>query len=156
MGCTSPIQMPVRQVDLSYIKKIMKPKDYSTISPYLIVNQAEDVLDFIKKVFGATELRRYTNPDGSLMHIELRIEDSVIMLGEAGQQWPAFPSMLHVYVDNVEAVYPAGACCGSTTGTRTPTTGGRPRQTRQLQRSVRQHLVGCQRSRIFEFTYKGQ
>jgi len=91
----------------------MKPKDYSTISPYLIVNQAEDVLDFIKKVFGATELRRYTNPDGSLMHIELRIEDSVIMLGEAGQQWPAFPSMLHVYVDNVEAVYRQALAAGA-------------------------------------------
>ena len=83
----------------------MKPKNYSTISPYLVVNGAEQVIDFIKEVFEATELRRYNHPDGSVMHIELRVDDSVIMLGGAGEQWPAFPSMLHVYVDDVEAVY---------------------------------------------------
>jgi uncharacterized glyoxalase superfamily protein PhnB len=83
----------------------MKPKDYPTISPYLVVNEPEQVIDFFKQIFGAIELRRYTNPDGSLMHIELRIDDSVIMLGGGGEQWPAFPSMLHVYVDDVETVY---------------------------------------------------
>jgi PhnB protein len=83
----------------------MKPKNYSTISPYLVVNGAEQVIDFIKEVFEATELRRYNHPDGSVMHVELRVDDSVIMLGGAGELWPAFPSMLHVYVDDVEAVY---------------------------------------------------
>jgi uncharacterized glyoxalase superfamily protein PhnB len=44
-------------------------------------------------------------PDGSVMHAEIRIGDSVVMLGEAGGQWPAIPTFLHVYVDDVDAVY---------------------------------------------------
>lgn len=53
----------------------MKPEGYSTVSPYLVVAGAQGVIDFLKKAFGASELRRYDIPDGSVMHAEVRIGD---------------------------------------------------------------------------------
>ena len=82
-----------------------KPDGYPAVSPYLLVPRAQPVIDFARTVFGATELRRHEMPDGSVMHAEIRIGDSVVMLGEAGGQWPAIPTFLHVYVDDVDAVY---------------------------------------------------
>ena len=82
-----------------------KPEGYSSVSSYLVVDGARRVIDFLKKAFDATELRRYDMPDGSVMHAEVRIDDTVIMIGEAGGEWPAFPSWLHVYVEDVDATY---------------------------------------------------
>ena len=82
-----------------------KPNGYPTVSPYLIAAGAQRVIDFLKQTLGATELRRYAMPDGSIMHVEVRIGDSVVMLGDAGDGWPAVPSHLHVYVEGVDATY---------------------------------------------------
>ena len=82
-----------------------KPSGYSTVSPYLIAAGAQAVIDFLKQAFGAEELRRYDLPDGSIMHAEVRIGDTVVMLGDAGENWPAVPAHLHVYVDDVDATY---------------------------------------------------
>lgn len=82
-----------------------KPEGYSTVSPYLIAIGAQQVIDFLKKAFGARELRRYEMPDGSIMHAEVRIDDTVVMIGDAGKDWPAVPSHLHVYVDDVDEAY---------------------------------------------------
>ncbi len=82
-----------------------RPDGYSTVSPYLIAAGAQAVIDFLKATFGATDLRRYDRPDGSIMHAEVRIDDSVVMLGEAGGQWQPAPAHLHVYVDDVDATY---------------------------------------------------
>jgi PhnB protein len=82
-----------------------KPEGYSTVSPYLIAAGAQRVIDFLKEAFGARELRRYDLPDGSIMHAEVRIGDTVIMLGDGGENWPAIPAHLHVYVADVDATY---------------------------------------------------
>ena len=82
-----------------------KPEGYPAVSPYLIAAGAQQVIDFVKQVFGATELRRYDMPDGSIMHAEVRIGESVVMIGDAGDSWPAVPSHLHVYVADVDATY---------------------------------------------------
>jgi PhnB protein len=73
---------------------------------------AHSVIDFLKKALGATELRRYDKPDGSVMHAELRIGDTVVMIGDASSEWPAFPSWLHVYVDDVDATYQRALAAG--------------------------------------------
>ena len=82
-----------------------KPPGYSTVSPYLIVAGAQAVIEFLQRVFGAEQLRLYDLPDGSIMHAEVRIGDTVVMLGDAGGSWPAVPAHLHVYVDDVDAIY---------------------------------------------------
>ncbi|HTS35672.1 MAG TPA: VOC family protein [Candidatus Solibacter sp.] len=58
------------------------PKDYNTITPYLIVKGAAQAIDYYKKVFGATELFRMNGPDGKVGHAELKIGTSHIMLAD--------------------------------------------------------------------------
>jgi PhnB protein len=82
-----------------------KPEGYSSVSAYVVANGAQRVIDFLKKTFDATELRRYDMPDGSIMHAEVRIDDTVVMLADGGGAWPPFPVYLHVYVDDVDATY---------------------------------------------------
>ena len=61
-----------------------KPDDYPDVSPYLIVSDAQAVLDFAARVFGAEPLRVHRGEDGEIRHAEMRIGDSVIMLGQSG------------------------------------------------------------------------
>ena len=82
-----------------------KPEGYSTVSPYLIAAGAHRVIDFLEKAFAARALRRSDTPDGSIMHAEVRIGDTVVMIGDTGQNWPAVPAHVHVYVDDVDATY---------------------------------------------------
>lgn len=82
-----------------------KPEGYSTVSPYLVTEGAQRVIDFLVAAFDASPLRRYEMPDGSIMHAEVRIGDSVVMLGEAGGEWTPTPSHIHVYVEDCDAVY---------------------------------------------------
>jgi len=82
-----------------------KPSGYSTVSPYLIAAGAQAVIAFLEQAFGAKPLRRYDLPDGSIMHAEVMIGDTVVMLGDAGGDWPAVQAHLHVYVDDVDATY---------------------------------------------------
>jgi uncharacterized glyoxalase superfamily protein PhnB len=82
-----------------------KPSNYSTVSPYLIVNGASDTMKFLGKVFGAVTLRQIPAPDGKLIHAEVRIDDTVVMLTDGGEGWPPIPSHVHVYVSDVDATY---------------------------------------------------
>jgi PhnB protein len=82
-----------------------KPQGYTSLSPYLVVHGAQKVIDFLKQAFDATELRRYDMPDGSIMHAEVRVDDTVVMIADGGGEWPPFPSWLHIYVSDVDATY---------------------------------------------------
>jgi PhnB protein len=88
------------------MKTQCKPANYSTASPYLIVNGADASIDFLKRVFGAVELRRFSDASGRIKHAEVRIDDTVIMLADpVPPEWPAIPSYVHVYVQDVDATY---------------------------------------------------
>jgi PhnB protein len=89
-----------------------KPGGYTSLSPYLVVHGAQRVIDFLKQTFGATELRRYDNPDGTIMHAEVRVDDTVVMIADGGGVWPPFPSWLHVYVPDVDATYQRALAAG--------------------------------------------
>jgi uncharacterized glyoxalase superfamily protein PhnB len=91
-----------------------KPDGYSTVSPYLIVSGADATIRFLGEVFGARELRRYAAPDGKLMHAEVQIDDSVIMLADGVDAWPPVPSHVHVYVEDVDATYRRALTHGAT------------------------------------------
>lgn len=66
---------------------------------------AEAFIKLMQTIFNATELRRYEMPDGSVMHAEIKIDDSVIMLGEASEKFPAIPIVMHVYVSDLDATF---------------------------------------------------
>lgn len=87
------------------MRPMYKPDDYSTVSPYLIVDGADATIDFLKRVFGAVELRRFPDAAGKLMHAEVRIGDTVVMIADGSEGWPPFPSHVHVYVTDVDATY---------------------------------------------------
>lgn len=58
------------------------PDGYHSVSPYLIVCEAARALDFYRRAFGAQERRRLTTPDGKVMHAEIIIGDSIVMLSD--------------------------------------------------------------------------
>lgn len=82
-----------------------KPHGYTTVSPYLIVDGAGATIDFLTRVFGAVELRRFPDAEGKLLHAEVRIDDTVLMVADGGPGWPPIPSFVHVYVPDVDATY---------------------------------------------------
>lgn len=90
-----------------------KPDGYTTVSPYLIVSGAAGTIDFLKQVFGATELRRFEAENGGIMHAEVRIDDTVVMVADAVEGWPALPSHVHVYVADVDDTYRRALAAGA-------------------------------------------
>lgn len=88
-----------------------KPEGHSTVSPYLIVADAEPALSFIKAVFGAEPLMVHRTSAGNIGHCEIRIEDSILMLGEM----PGAAGVnLHVYVPDVDAAFARALAAGGT------------------------------------------
>jgi len=81
------------------------PERYHSVTPYLVVQGVPKLLEFLKQTFNSTELERVPRPDGTISHAEVRIGDSVVMMGEANAQSKAMPTMLYVYVEDVDAVY---------------------------------------------------
>ena len=89
------------------------PEGYHTVSPYLIADDAGQLLEFMQKAFGAEETFRMAMPDGSVGHAEVRIGDSVVMVGGAGGAWPAVSAAIHLYVSDVDATYQAALAAGA-------------------------------------------
>jgi PhnB protein len=98
------------------------PKDYNTITPYLIVKGAAQAIEYYKKVFGATELLRMNSPDGKVGHAELKIGNSHVMLADEnpamGQGHTSAstigqsPVSLYVYLPDVDTVVKRAAAEG--------------------------------------------
>jgi uncharacterized glyoxalase superfamily protein PhnB len=82
-----------------------KPQGYTSVAPYLIVDGASATIEFLMRVFDAVELRRFPDATGKLMHAEVRIDDTVVMLADGGEGWPPIASKVHVYVPDVDATY---------------------------------------------------
>ena len=87
------------------------PAGYHSVTPALVVRDAAAAIDFYKRAFGAEEVDRMLGPDGSIMHAEIKIGDSLIMLGEENEQWGTrspqslggVHSSLHIYVEDADA-----------------------------------------------------
>jgi uncharacterized glyoxalase superfamily protein PhnB len=87
------------------MKQTYKPQGYSSVSAYVVADGAQAVIDFLTSAFDAKLTRQYDMPDGSIMHAEVKIDDTVVMIGDGGGDNPAFPVWLHVYVPDVDAAY---------------------------------------------------
>jgi len=77
---------------------------HHTVTPFVYARGAAEFIDFMKQAFGAAELLRADLPDGTVKHAKVRIGDSVLATGEAGQL-PALPTMLYLHVPDADAVY---------------------------------------------------
>ena len=91
-----------------------KPDGYHSVTPYLVVDGAARVIDFLEQVFDAEEVVRLAAPGNRIGHAELRIGDSLVMLGDAHGEHQAMQAMLYVYVDDVDASYQRALAAGGT------------------------------------------
>jgi uncharacterized glyoxalase superfamily protein PhnB len=82
-----------------------KPAGYPSMSPYLISPDAEALIRFAEAAFGGVLLRRFDRPDGSLMHAEVRIDDSLLMIGGGATAARSEAPHVHLYVPDVQAAF---------------------------------------------------
>ena len=99
------------------------PDGYRTVTPYLSIKNAAEAIDFYKRAFGAEEIVRMPGPDGkSVMHAEIKIGDSMIMLAD---EWPegdvkspkslgGTTANIFLYVQDVDASFKRAVDAGAT------------------------------------------
>ena len=91
------------------------PDGYHAVTPYITVQDAEKLIDFLKKAFDAKETVRMSMSDGTIAHAEVRIADSVIMLsGAIGEGHKPMPAGIHLYVEDCDAMYKRALEAGAT------------------------------------------
>lgn len=86
-----------------------KPTGHNAVSPYLLLADVEACLAFVEAVFGSETIFLARRPDGSIMHAEVRIDDSVVMMGQSAD---GPDSHLHVYVSDVDAAFERAKAAG--------------------------------------------
>jgi PhnB protein len=86
------------------MSKLPRPEGHHTITPGLSVPGAARVIDFLKQAFGAEVVELYEGPNHSVAHAEVRLGDSVVMMGEPMPGSEPMPASLSYYVDDGEAV----------------------------------------------------
>jgi PhnB protein len=91
------------------------PKGYHSVTPALTVDGAAEAIDFYRQAFGAEEESRMPGPSGRLMHAEIRIGDSVVMLSDTMPEMGNTPttSSLWIYVDDCDAMYKRAIAAGA-------------------------------------------
>ncbi len=91
------------------------PDGYTAITPYLIVEDAAGYLAFVTQAFGAVERLRVPMGEGLIGHAEVEIDGAVLMLSDAAPpDFPATSSQIHLYVEDVDAVFAQAVSAGAT------------------------------------------
>ena len=91
------------------------PAGYQTVTPYLIVPNAEGFISFIKDVFAAKELSRHMRDESIIMHAAVKVGDSMIMFADSTPQYAPATAHLFVYVQDADATYELALQKGATT-----------------------------------------
>ena len=91
-----------------------KPEGYTSVAPYLTVDDAQRAIEFLVTVFGAERQRIIFGENGRLKHGEVRIDDTVVMLADSLEGWPAIATHVHIYVPDVDAVFRRAVNAGAT------------------------------------------
>ena len=87
---------------------------FRSITPFLMVDGVPAFLDFLRKVFDVQVTRQYAGPNDTITHAEVRLDDSVIMIGDPMGKYPLAPAALYFYVTNVDSVYKQALDAGAT------------------------------------------
>lgn len=90
-----------------------KPNEYTSVAPYLIVDGASRTIEFLVQAFDAQRLRHFTDPAGKIMHAEVRIDDTVLMIADSAEGWPSIAAHVHIYVLDVDATYQRALAAGA-------------------------------------------
>lgn len=89
------------------------PDGFTTITPYLLLDDVPAFLDFVTQAFDATTLERMQGPDGTVMHAQAQIGTSRLMMGSARGDWPANSTFLYLYVEDADATYHRALAAGA-------------------------------------------
>lgn len=88
-----------------------RPEGFHTVNPYLVVNGAAKVIEFLKQALDAKDVgEAFKAPDGTIMHATMRIGDSMVEVGDSAEP---MPMNLHVYVDDVDGMYQRAMAAGA-------------------------------------------
>lgn len=92
-----------------------KPEGYHSVTPYLVTEKADEVIAFIKKVFDAKPKgEAMMTPEGKIGHAEFYIGDSIVMISNSSDMHKAMPSMLYLYIPDVDSTYKKAIAAGAT------------------------------------------
>jgi uncharacterized glyoxalase superfamily protein PhnB len=106
-----------KEVDMAKAKKAV-PEGHHTVTPQLTLDSAAQAIDWYKKALGAAEVARAVGPDGKIMHAELRIGDSLIMMndamggGKGAKAMGGSPASLWIYVEDCDALFNRAVAAG--------------------------------------------
>jgi PhnB protein len=89
------------------------PEGSPTVMPWIISRDTAKLLDFMKQAFGAQELSRLHNADGTITHAEAKIGDSIVGAFDTRERWPETPCFLRLYVEDADAVYHQALAAGA-------------------------------------------
>ena len=89
------------------------PEGYHTITPYLSIRGLGELIEFVQAAFAAELKECIPGPDGRPKHAEVKIGDSMIMMGEAPDEASTFSAMLYMYVPDVDALFEQAIACGA-------------------------------------------
>ena len=88
---------------MSNVKPI--PEGFHSVSAAMVIKDAAKAIDFYQKAFGAQEVLRLSGPNDSVVHAEIKIGDSIIMMGESQGEHKPRPSTIYLYVEDTAAVF---------------------------------------------------
>jgi PhnB protein len=88
------------------------PAGYHSVTPYLHVRGVHGLLEFVQKAFDAQVLSQMLTPDGEVRHADVKIGDSMLMVGEARDDATAMPGMFYLYVPDVDAAFHKAVAAG--------------------------------------------
>jgi len=91
------------------------PDGYTTITPYLVVEDANKTIEFIEKIFDGQLLFKLQDEAGKITHAEMKIGNAMLMLAEASEEWKPTRTMLHLYVEDIGATYQKALEAGAAT-----------------------------------------
>lgn len=91
-----------------------KPEGYHTVTPYITVKDASALIEFLQRAFDAAETERVSRPDGAIMHAEVRIGDSPVMISEACDEMGPMPASIYLYVEDADKVFGGAVEAGAT------------------------------------------
>jgi PhnB protein len=89
------------------------PEGHHTITPGMVVAGAGKLITFLERAYGGQVVERYESPDGHVTHAEVKIGDSVVMMGDPLDGFPPMPCMLSLYVDDVDGTYQRALAAGA-------------------------------------------
>lgn len=90
------------------------PDGYHTVTPYLMVDDAAGLTEFLEKAFDAKQTESIKRPDGAIMHAEVRIGDSTIMMSDACESMGPMPASIHLYLEDCDRFYKRALEAGAT------------------------------------------